>query len=279
LSKKKRNVIILVTTLLFFGALLFNLKYPLMSETSAEPGKIAQENVVNDSKIDGKTNVNKASENSDSKADVKTSETESKQEKEEQNKKETVENKNSSEKETKSKRVPIANNTNKQEKKSESAPKPKPKPAPKPEPKPKPKPAPKPEPKPEPKPAPKPEPKPEPKPTPKPKPKPTKPTTYVVTNPGIFYSVRGPAVPGDKDYPEISIDMDITKDYDAQLRELRKIIQPVLGESITNQIIEEAEKKTADTVKIYKSLETDTKIVSISSSYNNIIVSFQSWQK
>jgi len=86
-------------------------------------------------------------------------------------------------------------------------------------------------------------------------------------------------VPGDKDYPEMSIDMDITKDYDAQLRELRKIIQPVLGESITNQIIEEAEKKTADTVKIYKSLETDTKIVSISSSYNNIIVSFQSWQK
>jgi len=58
-----------------------------MSETSAGPGKVAQENTVNDSKIDGKTNVNKASENSDSKADVKTSETESKQEKEEQNKK------------------------------------------------------------------------------------------------------------------------------------------------------------------------------------------------
>jgi len=267
LSKKKRNVIILVTTLLFFGALLFNLKYPLMSETSAGPGKVAQENTVNDSKIDGKTNVNKASENSDSKADVKTSETESKQEKEEQNKKEPVENKNSSEKETKSKRVPIANNTNKQEKKSESAPKPKPKPAPKPEPKPKPKPA------------PKPEPKPEPKPTPKPKPKPTKPTTYVVTNPGIFYSVRGPAVPGDKEYPELSIDMDITKNYDAQLRELRKIIQPVLGESITNQIIETAKKKTVDTIEIYKSFETDTKKVSIGSNYGNPLVSFKSWQK
>ena len=245
----------MVTALLFFGALMFNLKYPLMSETSAEPGKIAQENTVNDSKIDGRTNVNKASENSDSKADVKTSETASKQEKEEQNKKEPVENKNSSEKETKSKRVPIANNTNKQEKKSESAPKPKPKPAPKPEP------------------------KPEPKPTPKPKPKPTKPTTYVVTNPGIFYSVRGPAVPGNKDYPELSIDMDITKNYDAQLRELRKIIQPVLGENITNQIIEEAEKKTADTVEIYKSFETDTKKVSISSNYGNPLVSFKSWQK
>jgi len=32
-----------------------------MSYNSAEPGKIAQENTVNDSKIDGKTNVNKAS--------------------------------------------------------------------------------------------------------------------------------------------------------------------------------------------------------------------------
>ena len=255
LSKKKRNVIIVVTALLFFGTLLFNLKYPLMSETSAEPGKIAHENTVNDSKIDGKTNVNKASENSDSKADVKTSETASKQEKEEQNKKEPVENKNSSEKETKSKRVPIANNTNEQEKKSESAPKPKPKPAPKPEP------------------------KPEPKPTPKPKPKPTKPTTYVVTNPGIFYSVSGSPVPGDKDYAELTICMDITNNYDAQLRELRKIIQPVLGESITNQIIETAKKKTVDTIEIYKSFETDTKKVSIGSNYGNPLVSFNSWQK
>jgi len=86
-------------------------------------------------------------------------------------------------------------------------------------------------------------------------------------------------VPGDKDYPEISIDMDITKDYDAQLRELRKIIQPVLGESITNQIIKKAKEKTVDTKEIYLEKSTDTKIVSISSSYGNIIVSFQSWQK
>jgi len=86
-------------------------------------------------------------------------------------------------------------------------------------------------------------------------------------------------MPGNKDYAELSIDMDITKNYDIQLRELRKIIQPVLGENITNQIIEVAKKKTADTVEIYKRFETDTKEVSIGSSYGNPIVSFQSWQK
>jgi len=230
LSKKKRNVIILVTTLLFFGALLFNLKYPLMPEASAEPGKIAQENTVNDSKIDGRTNVNKASENSDSKADVKTSETASKQEKEEQNKKEPVENKNSSEKETKSKRVPIANNTNKQEKKSESAPKPKPKPAPKPEP------------------------KPEPKPTPKPKPKPTpKPVAYAVPSSNHFYSVRIYPI-SEIHKPDISISMSIWEDYEIQLSELYSTIVPVTGSSIAKEIVDYARTKT----EAHKELKTRT---------------------
>jgi len=102
---------------------------------------------------------------------------------------------------------------------------------------------------------------------------------YPIPKTHHFYEIRGSVMPGNKDYAELSIDMDITKNYDIQLRELRKIIQPVLGESITNQIIEEAEKKTADTVKIYKRFETDTKEVSIGSSYGNPIVSFQSWQK
>jgi len=102
---------------------------------------------------------------------------------------------------------------------------------------------------------------------------------YPIPKTHHFYEIRGSVMPGNKDYAELSIDMDITKNYDIQLRELRKIIQPVLGENITNQIIKEAEKKTADTVKIYKRFETDTKEVSIGSSYGNPIVSFQSWQK
>jgi hypothetical protein len=227
LSKKKRNVIIVVTALLFFGALLFNLKYPLMPETSAEPGRIAHENTVNDSKIDGKTNINKASENSDSKADVKTSETASKQEKEEQNKKEPVENKNSSEKETKSKRVPIANNTNKQEKKSESAPKPKPKPAPKPEPKP------------EPKPTPKPKPKPTPKPKPKPEPKPN-PDIFIVPEQNDFAWVSKSS-----DINEAEIYITITSDfnYDAKLNQLYSVIESGVGSSIAREIIQYAKTR------------------------------------
>jgi len=102
---------------------------------------------------------------------------------------------------------------------------------------------------------------------------------YPIPKTHHFYEIRGSVMSGNKDYAELSIDMDITKNYDIQLRELRKIIQPVLGENITNQIIEVAKKKTADTVEIYKRFETDTKEVSIGSSYGNPIVSFQSWQK
>jgi len=102
---------------------------------------------------------------------------------------------------------------------------------------------------------------------------------YPIPKTHHFYEIRGSVMPGNKDYAELSIDMDITKNYDIQLRELRKIIQPVLGENITNQIIQVAKKKTADTVEIYKRFETDTKEVSIGSSYGNPIVSFQSWQK
>ena len=251
LSKKKRNVIIVVTALLFFGALMFNLKYPLMSETSAEPGRIAHENTVNDSKIDGKTNVNKASENSDSKADVKTSETASKQEKEEQNKKEPVENKNSSEKETKSKRVPIANNTNEQEKKSESAPKPKP--------------------------APKPEPKPEPKPTPKPKPKPQPKSTPVFKIPSTnhFHSA---STSTDPDYAEVYISMNIWENYDTQLNELYNVIAPVVGSSVANQIISYARTKTEAHIELQKSWYVGNRELEIGSTWGSGIVCFASWR-
>jgi len=111
-----------------------------------------------------------------------------------------------------------------------------------------------------------------------PAPAPT-PTKYVVSNPGVFYEVEGSAVPGNKDYAEFSIRMNSSSNYAAQLQELRAVILPVLGESITNQIIEIAKTKTDVTVQFYRCFETDAKKVCISSSGNNPLVSFQSWQK
>jgi energy-coupling factor transporter ATP-binding protein EcfA2 len=142
------------------------------------------------------------------------------------------------------------------------------------------------------KPAPKPEPTPTPTPTPTPppppEPTPSRPTTYTVSNPGIFYEVEGSAVPGNKRYAELSIIMICmnrqTRQYDAelykkQIQELRATILPVLGESITNQVIKAAESKTHTDVRISERFETATKKVWIASNPGDSLVSFQSWSK
>jgi hypothetical protein len=208
LSKKKRNVIIVVTALLFFGALLFNLKYPLISETSAEPGKIAQENTVKDSKDDSKADdVNKTDEAVD------------RQETEEQvqDKEEPVEDKNPSKPDSNIKQVPVTNNTDKQDKVSKPASKPKQ--------------TPKPEPKPEPKPAPKPEPKPEPKPNP---------DIFIVPEQNDFAWVSKSS-----DINEAEIYITITSDfnYDAKLNQLYSVIESGVGSSIAREIIQYAKTR------------------------------------
>ncbi len=137
----------------------------------------------------------------------------------------------------------------------------------------------------------KPSPKPEPTPTPPPpppEPTPSRPTTYTVSNPGIFYEVAGSAVPGNKNYAEFSIIMNCmnrqTRQYDAelykkQIQELRATILPVLGESITNQIIKAAERKTHSDVRISEKFETATKKVRIVSTPGYSLVQFDSWAK
>jgi len=94
-----------------------------------------------------------------------------------------------------------------------------------------------------------------------------------------FYEVEGSVMPDNKDYAELSIRMNSSSNYPAQLQELKTVILPVLGESKANQIIEIAKTKTDVTVQFYRCFETDVKKVCISSSGNNPLVSFQSWQR
>jgi len=272
LSKKKRNVIILVTTLLFFGALLFNLKYPLMSETSAEPGKIAQENVVNDSEDGGTDTVNK-----NSKAVDKLDEKDQAQEKDSSEDEVKLDantddqtansggNKSSSSNKSSSGNTSSGKSSGGSS--APSTPKTEPKPAPKPEPKPEPKPAPKPEPKPEPKPAPKPEPKPEPKPTLKP---------FIVPASNSFCDVYQST---DPDEAELLIVMDSSNNYEVQLNELYNVIAPVVGSSLANEIKEYAREKTDAYISLDRSWSVPGRTLELGSTWGFWGVSFYSWRK
>jgi hypothetical protein len=125
-------------------------------------------------------------------------------------------------------------------------------------------------------------------PTPAPAPAPSRPTTYVVPSAHHFDAIEGSSMPGNKDYAEFSIIMNCmnrqTRQYDAelyklQLQELRTVILPVLGEDITNKIIQAAERKTHKNIAITERFETDTKKVIIGSTPGYSLVHFQSWAK
>ena len=266
MSKKKRNVIIVVTALLFFGALMFNLKYPLMSETSAEPGRIAQENVVNDSEDGGTDTVNK-----NSKAVDKLDEKDQAQEKDSSEDEVKLDantddqtansggNKSSS-----SNKSSSGNTSSGKSSGGSSAPS---------TPKTEPKPAPKPEPKPEPKPAPKPEPKPGPKPEPKPTLKP-----FIVPASNSFCDVYQST---DPDRAELLIVMDSsnTLNYEVQLNELYNVIAPVVGSSLANEIISYARTKTKAHMSLDKSWPITGRELEIGSTWGDWSVSFYSWRK
>ncbi len=211
MSKKKKNIIIAVTALLFFGALLFNLKYPLMSETTADPGKIVQENSVKDSKGDSKADdVNKTGEAVD------------RQEKEDQgqDKEPSSEDKTSEPKSTTVKPDTSTSNkrsnhtktpTTKTDNQVKTPAKP---PAPAPEPTP-----------------------PAPAPAPAPADKP-----FIVPEPNNFASVSK-YTSADPDRPELSITMNSFVNYEAQLQQLYSTIESALGSSIANEIVNYARKK------------------------------------
>lgn len=264
MSKKKRNVIILVTTLLFFGALLFNLKYPLMPETSAGPGKIAQENAVNDSEDGGTDTVNK-----NSKAVDKLDEKDQAQEKDSSEDEVKLDantddqtansggNKSSSSNKSSSGNTSSGKSSGGSS--APSTPKTEPKPAPKPEPKPEPKPAPKP--------APKPEPKPEPKPTLKP---------FIVPASNSFCDVYQST---DPDRAELLIVMDSSNNYEVQLNELYNVIAPVVGSSLANQIKDYAETKTDAYISLDRSWSVSGRTLELGSTWGSWGVSFYSWRK
>jgi hypothetical protein len=123
---------------------------------------------------------------------------------------------------------------------------------------------------------------------PTPAPAPSRPTAYVAPSTHHFYAIEGSSMPGNKKYAEFSIIMDCvnhqTGQYDAelyklQLQELRTVILPVLGEDITNKIIQAAERKTHENITIDEAFETDTKKVVIGSTPGYSLVHFQSWAK
>ena len=111
---------------------------------------------------------------------------------------------------------------------------------------------------------------------------------YSIPKSHHFYDIEGSSMPGNKDYAEFSIIMNCmnrqTRQYDTelyklQLQELRTVILPVLGEDITNKIIQAAERKTHENITIDETFETDTKKVDIGSTPGYYHVHFKSWAK
>ncbi len=250
LSKKKRNVIIVVTALLFFGALLFNLKYPLMSETSAEPGKIAQENAVNDSEDGSKTDdvkeINKAVDKQDEKDKV--------QEKEEPitraghaAESTTVKLDTDAPNERNNQTEAPAKNTTNQDKVS----KPKSKPGP----------------------TPKPQPQPAPKPAPAPALKP-----FNVSASNSFNYVSQSTNPGKA---ELLIVMDSSRDdYETQLSELYNVIAPVAGSSIAAEAVSYARTKTDAYIELKDKIWiVQGRRLELGSTWGSWGVSFYSWRR
>jgi hypothetical protein len=256
MSKKKKNILIAVTTFLFFGALLFNLKYPLMSESTAEPSKTVQENMSKIGDVDNKavnkqdkekqvqekvsdsssstansdSNLSTANkDNSQAKLDSKTADKDTSQAK-------PTADKSSNQTSTTGK---VSNN------------KPSTTPAPKPAPDPKPTPA----------------------PTPKPAPA-LKPFSVPASN--SFNCVSQYTDPG---RVELSIVMDSSNNYDIQLKELYNIIAPVVGSATANQIVSYARTKTDAHMSLDKSWYVQGRELVIGSTWGSWGVSFNSWRE
>lgn len=256
MSKKKKNILIAITTFLFFGALLFNLKYPLMSESTAAPNETVQKNMSKIGDVDNKavnkqdkekqvqekvsdsssntansdSNLSTANkDNSQAKLDSKTADKDTSQAK-------PTADKSSNQTSTTGK---VSNN------------KPSTTPAPKPVPDPKPTPA----------------------PTPKPAPA-LKPFSVPASN--SFNYVSQYTDPG---RVELSIVMDSSNNYDIQLKELYNVIAPVVGSATANQIVSYARTKTDAHMSLDKSWYVQGRELVIGSTWGSWGVSFNSWRE
>jgi hypothetical protein len=257
MSKKKKNIHhCCYCTFLFFGALLFNLKYPLMSESTAAPNETVQKNMSKIGDVDNKavnkqdkekqvqekvsdsssntansdSNLSTANkDNSQAKLDSKTADKDTSQAK-------PTADKSSNQTSTTGK---VSNN------------KPSTTPAPKPVPDPKPTPA----------------------PTPKPAPA-LKPFSVPASN--SFNYVSQYTDPG---RVELSIVMDSSNNYDIQLKELYNIIAPVVGSATANQIVSYARTKTDAHMSLDKSWYVQGRELVIGSTWGSWGVSFNSWRE
>lgn len=266
MSKKKKNILIAVTTFLFFGALLFNLKYPLMSESTAEPSKTVQENMSKIGDVDNKA-VNK--QDKEKQAQEKVSDSSSSTANSDSNL--STANKDNSQAKLDSKTAdkdtsqakPTADKSSNQTSTTGkvSNNKPSTTPAPKPAP--------------DPKPTPVPIPKPAPAPAPKPAPAPAlKPFSVPASN--SFASVSQYTDPG---RVELSIVMDSSNNYDIQLKELYNVIAPVVGSATANQIVSYARTKTEAHMALDKEWYVQGRTLEIVSTWGSWGVSFKCWRE
>lgn len=116
-------------------------------------------------------------------------------------------------------------------------------------------------------PAPTPEPKPQPKPTLKP---------FTVPTANSFSSVYQST---DPDRSELLVVMDSSDSYEAQLNELYNVIVPVAGSQIANQIVSYARTKTDAYMSLDKSWYVTGRRLRLGSTWGDWGVSFYSWRK
>lgn len=260
LSKKKKNILIAITTLLFFGTVFLSLKYPLMSETEAESSRIAQENTVKDSKGDSKkddaTKIDKVVDKQNDKDQDK--EEPSLEDKVSESKSITakldtetsaVNSSSNTESNNKTASSKSSGNTSSSSNTSSTTPT---------------------------KPAPKPAPAPQPQPEPAPKPAPAL-KAFNVPASNSFSSVSQSTDPG---RAELGIVLDSSRDdYETQLSELYNVIASAVGSQIATEAVNYARTKTDAYIALDKEWHIQGRELEIGSTWGSWGVSFHSWRK
>jgi hypothetical protein len=102
---------------------------------------------------------------------------------------------------------------------------------------------------------------------------------YPIPKTNHFFLIEGSLKPSDPQKAELKIYLDCEKDFDKQLKELEGIIQPILGPSVTKEIISYMKTKTSRSVPLDKWWKTNNKEITVSSGYDSYIVEFLSWKK
>lgn len=102
---------------------------------------------------------------------------------------------------------------------------------------------------------------------------------YPVPKSHHFFQIEGSLKPSDPDQAELAIYIDFESNFEKQLQELEKTIQPILGQDITKEIVAYMRTKTSRSVGLDKWWETDSKKINVASGYGSYIIEFLSWKK